>query len=125
MKYDKAVHKREDVDSSFVQRTLFDNPVYDPFNEREASVPCYPEMVGIDGHRDTEDKGLFPGYGGFHMHHRIDGKLVAIGNLDLCRKSMNSAYFIYDPDLKHLNLGIVGAIIEIEYMRMLNEKFDQ
>ena len=58
------------------------------------------------------------------MYHRLDGKLVAVGNLDLCKKTMNSAYFLYDPDYRHLSLGVVGALIEIEYMRMVRAKFN-
>ena len=34
------------------------------------------------------------------------------------------AYFIYDPDYKHLNLGVVGALVEMEYMRMVRQKFN-
>jgi len=76
-------------------------------------------MTGIDGHRSAKDQGLYPGLGGCHMYHRLDGKLVAVGNLDLCKKTMNSAYFLYDPDYRHLSLGVVGALMEIEYMRMV------
>jgi arginine-tRNA-protein transferase len=57
------------------------------------------------------------------MYHRIDGKLVAVGIIDITTNVMNSAYFIYDPDYSFLNLGVVGAIVEMEYMRMVREKF--
>ena len=56
------------------------------------------------------------------MYHRIDGKLVAVGIIDICTTVLNSAYFIYDPDYRHYNLGVVGAVIEIEYMRMVKER---
>lgn len=58
------------------------------------------------------------------MYHRIDGKLVACGVMDIMNQTLNSAYFIYDPDLAYLNLGIVGAIIEMEYMRLIKEKYN-
>jgi arginyl-tRNA--protein-N-Asp/Glu arginylyltransferase len=51
------------------------------------------------------------------MYHRLDGKLVAVGALDLLQNVVNSAYFIYDPDYKWLNLGVVGALRELEYIR--------
>ena len=53
------------------------------------------------------------------MYHRLDGKLVAVGALDLLQNVVNSAYFIYDPDYKWLNLGVIGALREIEYIRKI------
>jgi arginyl-tRNA--protein-N-Asp/Glu arginylyltransferase len=38
---------------------------------------------------------------------------------------MDSGYFIYDPDYKWLNLGIVGALREIEYMRKFRRLGDK
>lgn len=102
---------------------MCDNPLYDPANKHDARIPCLPEMIGLDSHKSSKDQGLYPGLGGYHMYHRLDGKLVAVGLLDICTSVMNSAYFIYDPDYKHLNLGIVGALVEMEYMRMVRQKF--
>lgn len=98
---------------------MCDNPVYDPANEEYANHPCEPEMIGIDSHIQFKNEGVFPGYGGFHMYHRIDGKLVAVGLLDICPTTINSAYFIYDPDYRFLNMGVVGALIEMEYIRFV------
>lgn len=53
------------------------------------------------------------------MYHRIDGKLVAVGLIDITNTILNSAYFIYDPDYSFLTLGVVGAIRELEYMRLI------
>lgn len=58
------------------------------------------------------------------MYHRIDGKLVAVGVIDICSKYLNSAYFIYDPDYSKLSLGVVGAIKEMEYMRLIKSKYN-
>ena len=58
------------------------------------------------------------------MYHRIDGKLVAIGVIDICKRFFNSAYFIYDPEYMFLNLGVVGAIRELEFMRMIVKNFN-
>jgi arginyl-tRNA--protein-N-Asp/Glu arginylyltransferase len=92
---------------------MCDNPIYDPNNQEDANVPCYPDVVGIDKHRVHKDEGLYAGLGGYHMYHRLDGKLIAVGHLDFTRTVMNSAYFIYDPDYKFLNLGVVGALMEM------------
>ena len=42
--------------------------------------------------------------------------MVCIGN-----RYFESSYFIYDTDLKFLNLGVMSVIREIEYMRMINK----
>jgi arginyl-tRNA--protein-N-Asp/Glu arginylyltransferase len=67
---------------------------------------------------------VYPGLGAYHMYHRIDGKLVAVGVIDICNTLINSAYFTYDPDYKFLNFGIVGAIIEMEYLRLIRASFN-
>mmetsp|Transcript_33500 Transcript_33500/g.32568 ORF Transcript_33500/g.32568 Transcript_33500/m.32568 type:complete len:204 (+) Transcript_33500:58-669(+) len=56
------------------------------------------------------------------MYHRIDGQLVAIGLFDILSTIYNSDYFIYDPAFNFLHLGVVGAIIEMEYMRLIKEQ---
>lgn len=56
------------------------------------------------------------------MYHRFNGKLVAVGNLDFLNTFVNSGYFLYDPDYKFLNLGVIGALREIEFMRRVREQ---
>lgn len=60
-----------------------------------------------------------PGPGSYHMYHRIDGELVAIGFIDITEKYFNSAYFMYKSKYSYLNLGVVGAVIELEYCKQL------
>lgn len=38
---------------------------------------------------------------------------------------MNAQYFIYDPDYSFLCLGVLGAIHEIEFMKMYKRTFNQ
>lgn len=47
-------------------------------------------------------------YGSFHQMYRIDGKLVAIGVLDILPGAVSGVYFLYDPDWSALSLGKVG-----------------
>jgi arginine-tRNA-protein transferase len=58
------------------------------------------------------------------MYHRIDGKLVAVGVIDILDTIFHSAYYIYDPEYSFLSLGVIGAIREIEYMRLIKEKYN-
>ncbi len=81
---------------------------------------------------------LGAGYGSFHQYYRLDGKLIAVGvldvlhscalkrsrappffraqpepDLDLCVVScrcLTSVYFFYDPDYAFLSLGVYSAL---------------
>ena len=57
------------------------------------------------------------------MEHRLDNKLVAVGALDILKDHVDSAYFFYDPEWKWLNLGVVGALREIEFLRKFRLKY--
>jgi arginyl-tRNA--protein-N-Asp/Glu arginylyltransferase len=59
------------------------------------------------------------------MYHRIDGELVAIGVIDLTSSYFKSCYFIYKKKYSYLNLGVVGAIIELEYCKKLKDSWQQ
>ena len=73
--------------------------------------------------RVFKNEEVFPGYGTFHMYHRIDGRLVAVSVIDIIRKVFVSDYCIYDPDYSFLSLGVIAAIREFEYMRLLKQKY--
>ena len=119
IKYEEKVHKRTNVNEDEVKRILGDVPTYNPHKLPEALYPSFPDKTGIDYFREFKDEGVYPGLGSYHMYHRIDGKLIAVGLFDICMITANSAYFIYDPDYRFLNIGVVGALIEIEYLRMV------
>ena len=47
------------------------------------------------------------GFGAFHQQYRIDGKLVAVGVVDVLPLSLSSKYFFWDPEYAFLSLGKV------------------
>ena len=108
-----------------MERFVCNSPVFDPNVDKEflqsASIL---EPKDLDKRRDHIDEGIFPGYGSFHIYHRIDGKLVAVGCIDILKTMLNSGYFFYDPEYSFLYLGVVGAIREIEYMRLIKEQYN-
>jgi arginine-tRNA-protein transferase len=63
-------------------------------------------------------------YGTYDLIHRIDGKIVAVGILDILPTSVSSVYLYYDPEYGFLNLGILTAIREIEFVKNLNMELD-
>ncbi len=60
------------------------------------------------------------GYGSFHQHYRLDGKLIAVGVLDVLTTCVSSVYFFYDPDYHFLNLGTYSALHEIRLVQQLH-----
>ena len=59
-------------------------------------------------------------YGSYHQHYRIDGKLIAVGVVDVLPKCLSSVYVFYDPAYDFLNLGVYSALREIEMTRQLH-----
>lgn len=120
-RYELAVHKKE-RNKAQLTRFLCNSPLFDPEKEPlKAATPMYFKTTNVDKFmHEWKDEGVYPyAMGTYHMYHRIDGKLVAFGVIDITKRFLNSAYFVYDPDYKFLNLGVVGAIRELEYMRLI------
>ncbi|CAN0544511.1 unnamed protein product, partial [Ectocarpus sp. 8 AP-2014] len=51
-------------------------------------------------------------YGSYHQLYRIDGKLIAVGVVDVLPKCLSSVYCFYDPDYRALALGKLTALKE-------------
>ncbi|XP_026725761.1 arginyl-tRNA--protein transferase 1 [Trichoplusia ni] len=71
----------------------------------------------LEEHRDN---GPRSGYGSFHQQYWLDGKLIAVGVIDILPKCVSSVYFFYDPHYMNLTLGTYGALREIEFTRHLH-----
>ena len=44
--------------------------------------------------------------------------------IDILENTFVSGYCIYEPDMNFLQLGVVTAVKELEYMRMVREKYN-
>jgi arginine-tRNA-protein transferase len=99
-KYQVAVHKDkpEDVTMSGFSRFLVDSPL-------------------VSEERTDEKTGKTVSLGCKHQLYRIDGRLVAVGVIDLLPDGLSSVYTFYDPDDRDLVLGKLTALKEIEYTR--------
>lgn len=62
-------------------------------------------MVGQDGRKRR--------LGSYHQCYRLDGKLVAVGVLDLLPDCVSSVYFLYDESIHNHMPGKLGALYEI------------
>ncbi|KAL6980691.1 arginyltransferase, partial [Sarracenia purpurea var. burkii] len=67
----------------------------------------------------STDNGTVPscGFGSFHQQYVIDGRLVAVGVIDILPKCLSSKYLFWDPDLAFLSLGKYSALQEIAWVK--------
>ncbi|XP_006654483.2 arginyl-tRNA--protein transferase 2-like isoform X2 [Oryza brachyantha] len=102
-RYQTKVHNEKTVLESSYKRFLVDTPiVFVPPRSSDNSVPpC--------------------GFGSFHQQYRIDGKLVAVGVVDILPKCLSSKYLFWDPDFAFLSLGKYTALKEIDWVKTTQE----
>ncbi|ONI24590.1 hypothetical protein PRUPE_2G248700 [Prunus persica] len=57
------------------------------------------------------------GFGSFHQQYVIDGKLVAVGVIDILPRCLSSKYLFWDPDFAFLSPGKYSALQEINWVK--------
>jgi arginine-tRNA-protein transferase len=60
-----------------------------------------------------------PALGSYHQQYLLDGKIIAVGVVDLLPRCLSSKYFYYDPDFSFLTLGTYSALREIAFTQEL------
>lgn len=50
------------------------------------------------------------GYGSFHQQYWLDGRIVAVGVIDILPTCVSSVYLYYHPDFASLSLGSYSAL---------------
>lgn len=50
------------------------------------------------------------GYGSFHQQYWLDGRIVAVGVIDILPTCVSSVYLYYHPDFASLSLGSYAAL---------------
>ncbi|XP_073402698.1 arginyl-tRNA--protein transferase 1 isoform X1 [Dendrobates tinctorius] len=71
---------------------------------------------------ETRPDGVSCGYGSFHQQYWLDGKIIAVGVIDILPYCVSSVYLYYDPDYSFLSLGVYSALREIAFTRELQKK---
>jgi arginine-tRNA-protein transferase len=107
-KYQKVIHKDKDKELTkdrYIQS--WGNSDLTSSKKFETNNPLHPKQ-----------------YGTYDLIHRIDGKVVAVGILDILPTSISSVYLYYDPEYSFLDLGILTAVREIEFLKHLKKELD-
>jgi len=56
------------------------------------------------------------GYGSFHQQYWMNGRLIAVGVIDILPRCVSSVYFYYDPELGHLSLGTYASLRHVQVL---------
>eukprot|EP00088_Acartia_fossae_P061030 TRINITY_DN7325_c0_g1_i1.p1 TRINITY_DN7325_c0_g1~~TRINITY_DN7325_c0_g1_i1.p1 ORF type:complete len:530 (-),score=93.96 TRINITY_DN7325_c0_g1_i1:942-2495(-) len=62
-------------------------------------------------------------YGAFHRHYLLNGKIIAVGVIDILPNCVSSVYLYYDPDYAFLSLGTYTSLNEMGFVRSLHRRF--
>ena len=60
-------------------------------------------------------EGMPCGYGSYHQQYLLDGKIFAVGVLDILPKGVLCEYLYYDPDYRFIAPGVYTALREIAF----------
>ncbi|KAJ0263789.1 Arginyl-tRNA--protein transferase 2 [Hirschfeldia incana] len=72
-------------------------------------------LIEVDG---DDDENVPPcGFGSYHQQYRVDGRLIAVGVIDILPKCLSSKYLFWDPDFASLSLGNYSALQEIDWVK--------
>ncbi|XP_071236609.1 arginyl-tRNA--protein transferase 1 isoform X2 [Salvelinus alpinus] len=66
--------------------------------------------------------GPAAGYGSFHQQYWLDGRIVAVGVVDVLPTCVSSVYLYYHPDFASLSLGSYSALREVAFTRQLQKQ---
>ncbi|KAJ2159298.1 Arginyl-tRNA--protein transferase 1 [Coemansia sp. RSA 552] len=101
-RYQKTVHNDNDDTRTGFKRFLCDSPLlYDPAGSGSV-LSC--------------------GYGSYHQCYYVDGRLAAVGVIDILPRCVSSVYLFYDPDFADLSLGTYSSLREMALVRTLNRQ---
>uniref|UniRef100_A0A673J5A3 Arginyl-tRNA--protein transferase 1 n=1 Tax=Sinocyclocheilus rhinocerous TaxID=307959 RepID=A0A673J5A3_9TELE len=72
---------------------------------------------------ETAPDGPDVGYGSFHQQYWLDGRIVAVGVLDILPSCVSSVYLYYHPEFSSLSLGTYSALSIFEFNEISKHYF--
>jgi len=106
---DKFTEEKYEIFEDYQRTVHKENPSEispDGFTRFLCNSPLRRETIVLP---DGREKRL----GSYHQCYRLDGKLVAIGVLDLLPDSVSAVYFLYHQSIHSWSPGKIGALREI------------
>ena len=117
----------ETVPTQFIQEAyeLYNSYHIVKHDKPKKSRYSYCEHVVNSPMRNQYSEGGGPiEYGTYHQLYRLDGKLVAVGVIDIIPNGVVSIYMWYEmsKEVSKYSFGVYSALKEIEYAQKLREK---
>lgn len=105
-KYQMAVHNDppDEITEAGFKRFLVESPL-------------------VDARSEAIQRTAKTKFGTFHQLYRLNGRLIAVGVVDILPNSVSSVYLFYDPDERHLVLGKYTALQEIEFCKSVGLEY--
>ncbi|CAF0861478.1 unnamed protein product [Brachionus calyciflorus] len=123
-KYQMKIHKDSEYECSLHQfkRFLCNSPLLaESYNGPLSNINNTDILQRSDIQHDLIGNVSALGYGSFHQQYILNGKIIAVGVIDILDHCVSSVYFFYDPDYQFLNMGTYSALREIEFVRQLSK----
>uniref|UniRef100_A0A914C297 DDE-1 domain-containing protein n=1 Tax=Acrobeloides nanus TaxID=290746 RepID=A0A914C297_9BILA len=74
-------------------------------HDRTESREIFEHVFITDPFINNNDDGISPTLGAYQQHYLLDGRIIAVGLIDMLPSRFISGYFFYDPDYSFLSLG--------------------
>uniref|UniRef100_A0A158Q7V2 arginyltransferase n=1 Tax=Elaeophora elaphi TaxID=1147741 RepID=A0A158Q7V2_9BILA len=74
---------------------------------------------------DERDESKSVALGSYHQQYYLDGRLIAVGVVDILPRCLSAKYLYYDPDYEFLTLGTYTALREIAFTQELAKERPQ
>ncbi|KII95226.1 hypothetical protein PLICRDRAFT_34070 [Plicaturopsis crispa FD-325 SS-3] len=103
------------------QATIHNDPDKDPDGFKSFLVTSPLTRAPIQYSSPAASNHLPTHYGSYHQMYRLDGRLIAIGVLDILPHCVSSVYFMYDPDFDKFSLGKLSALREVSLAREMHD----
>ncbi|KAI0254902.1 arginine-tRNA-protein transferase [Lactifluus subvellereus] len=103
--YEENIHKKPDKHSGGFKQFLVKTPL-----QREP-IP-YPS---------TPPAHLPSHYGSYHQLYRLDGRLIAMGVIDILPSCVSSVYFMWEKEYEKFSLGKLSAMREISLAKEFHD----
>ncbi|KDR83855.1 hypothetical protein GALMADRAFT_236300 [Galerina marginata CBS 339.88] len=104
-KYQSEIHNDKRNNPTGFKRFLVDSPL-------QTEAISYPS---------PPPSHLPVNYGSYHQLYKLDGRLIAIGVLDILPNCVSSVYFMYDNTWDRFSLGKLSALREVSLAREMRE----
>jgi len=103
--YEKNIHNKPEKRSESFQRFLVETPL---------QMEPIPYPTATPAHLPSH-------YGSYHQLYRLDGRLIAMGVIDILPSCVSSVYFMWEKEYEKFSLGKLSALREISLAKEFHD----